>query len=75
MSFIVRIVSRPANELLETYRLRLGLAGEKALNIRVYVDRSPSGPSPVAYVNKSRKTPADLFDFMTLFCVFVRFLF
>ena len=64
--------------------LRLGSAGGKAFNIRVYVDRSPLParrlnlpeiPSPVAYVNKSRKIPVDLFDFMTLLCVFVRFLF
>ena len=40
--------------------------------------RRPNVPeiqTPVAYVDKSREKPTDLFDSMTLFCVFVRFYF
>ena len=39
--------------------------------------RRPNVPEiqvPVAYVDKLRGKPTDLFDSMTLFCVFVRFL-
>ena len=66
------------------HRLRLGSVGEKALNIRVYVDRSPLParrlnipeiPSLSVYVNKSRKTHADLFYFYDTFCVLCDFYF